>query len=690
MKKSTSRPPCFSLSVLISLGAILAAVFLAVFATSAQTKRPRVAQTAAGGIDGTYVAAARQASSNIPSAINTSQLPNVGLDVAVQDFGTASGNGANQAASQGNVPASLSTGFGPEGFGTWQPAGTLNIIRSRLGVAFFPPNGKFYALGGETTGGNLNIPIEEYNPGTNAWTTRVNLMVGVSNTGAVTVGNFIYVPGGFDGVVGRTEMQRYDPVANAVTTVAPLPAGNFAHAAAALGTKIYVLGGSLNGAAGTTNFIYDTATNMWTTGAPLLTAVEYPAAASDGTYIYVLGGNEIDLNTVQRYDPVANSWVTRANMQQSRGGPAAFFDGTFIWAVGGGWNTYLTSTEYYNPVANAWTYGPTLLTGARTIGAAFGNNLAVKAGGWNGDGVGYVGAAEKLDFTGGGTPTPTPTVTPTPTPGPCQFQVLIVYSDTAGQPTQLRKQILAEPGVTAVDLFDAFTATPPLAQLQQYNIVFSFSNNFWFDATAMGNVLADYEDAGGVVVVGTFAWDNRGEFLLQGRWITGGYTPYNSTNQINFSSNTANITQPGHPLMQGVSSLTAFYRHELTLTAGAASVADWTDGPPAVAYKTNNGHTAVGLNAYLGFVAEPITGDWGRTIVNAGRWLLNCGGTPTPTPTPTATPTATATTTPTATATASPTPTPTPTATPTSTPRPSPTPRTAPTPRPRPTPPPRP
>jgi hypothetical protein len=40
-----------------------------------------------------------------------------------------------------------------------------------------------------------------------------------------------------------------------------------------------------------------------------------------------------------------------------------------------------------------------------------------------------------------------------------------------------------------------------------------------------------------------------------------------------------------------------------------------------VAYKENNGHTAVGLNAYLGFVAQPISGDWGRTIVNAGRWL---------------------------------------------------------------------
>ena len=197
-----------------------------------------------------------------------------------------------------------------------------------------------------------------------------------------------------------------------------------------------------------------------------------------------------------------------------------------------------------------------------------------------------------------------------------------------------------------MDLFDAFSGTPTLGQLQQYNIVYAFSNNGWFDATAMGNVLADYEDAGGVVVVSTFAWDNRGPWNLAGRWMTGGYTPYDSTSTTNFSTNTANITDPGHPLMQGVTSLTAFYRNGVTLTAGAASVAVWTDGPPAVAYKANSGHTAVGMNAYLGVVAEPFTGDWGRVIVNAGRWLLNCQGSPTPTPTgtpsPTPTPTCTA------------------------------------------------
>ena len=106
------------------------------------------------------------------------------------------------------------------------------------------------------------------------------------------------------------------------------------------------------------------------------------------------------------------------------------------------------------------------------------------------------------------------------------FHVLIAYSDIEGPPATLQSQILAEPGVTGVDLFDASSATPTLAQLQPYNIVVAFSNNPYADAVAMGNVLADYADTGGIVVGLNFDWFGP-PFGLDGRWITGGYTPFN-------------------------------------------------------------------------------------------------------------------------------------------------------------------
>jgi hypothetical protein len=233
-------------------------------------------------------------------------------------------------------------------------------------------------------------------------------------------------------------------------------------------------------------------------------------------------------------------------------------------------------------------------------------------------------------------PLPTPAPTATPTPGVCQLRVLIAYSDYGldFEPDALSRQIGREQGIAQVDFFDALNGTPLPCVLSQYDIVFAFSNTPWNDPVAMGNVLADYEDAGGIVVVANAAWDVTGGWNLQGRWMTDGYGPYNSTDQENFSYNTANITEPSHTLMAGISSLRAFYRNGVTLTPEAVSVADWTDGPSAVAYKTNHGRTAVGINAYLGALNQ-FSGDWGRVIINAARWLLQCGPLPTPAPSPT-------------------------------------------------------
>jgi hypothetical protein len=74
--------------------------------------------------------------------------------------------------------------------------------------------------------------------------------------------------------------------------------------------------------------------------------------------------------------------------------------------------------------------------------------------------------------------------------------VLIAYADLNRPPTTLQNLILAESGVTQVDLFDAYSGTPTLTQLQQYDIVFAYSAYPWSDAIAMGNMLADYEDGG--------------------------------------------------------------------------------------------------------------------------------------------------------------------------------------------------
>ncbi|MDX1417850.1 MAG: hypothetical protein R3293_26850, partial [Candidatus Promineifilaceae bacterium] len=277
----------------------------------------------------------------------------------------------------------------------WEPIASVNTGRSRPGLAYSPNNGKFYLAGGEASGGNRDNPIEEYDPATDMWTDKASLLTGVSNSGAAGVGQYIYVPGGYDGSGAVDSMQRYDVQSNTVATMTAMPKGNFAHAVVAHGDKIYVMGGSISGTVGTTNYIYDIGANSWMTGTALPTPVSYPAGASDGVYIYVFGGVPFgEIATVQRYDPILNSWDNLPDMNTARAGAGAFSVGDELWVVGGGWSSYLNSTEYWD--GSAWQTGPYLNTGARTVGAAYGGGLAIKAAGWA---AGFVSEAEMMEIS---------------------------------------------------------------------------------------------------------------------------------------------------------------------------------------------------------------------------------------------------------------------------------------------------
>ena len=279
--------------------------------------------------------------------------------------------------------------------------------------------------------------------------------------------------------------------------------------------------------------------------------------------------------------------------------------------------------------------------------------------------------------TWGGGPFGVTTPTPTPTPGPCQFQVLIVFAD-AGPPIQFQTEIQAEPNVTAVDLFDASNATPTLGQLQQYDIVVPFSDLAFFDADTLGNNLADYVDGGGIVVQYGFAHAGPGDPAgINGRWLTDGYNPYDYSEDLEVNPFSLGAFNAGHPLMAGVTVLNSIFANIVTPNPAATEVAQNNLGESLVAFRPVGTQTTIGVTAYVGSAATE-SGDWGKVVVNAGNWLLNCQASPTPTPTPSATATATPSPTP------SVTPSPTPSVTPTATPRVTPIPRPRPTPHPRP------
>jgi hypothetical protein len=144
--------------------------------------------------------------------------------------------------------------------------------------------------------------------------------------------------------------------------------------------------------------------------------------------------------------------------------------------------------------------------------------------------------------------------------------------------------------------------TPSLATLLHYTSVFVYSDCAFNDRVALGNVLANYVDAGGHVVLATFALNSNG-FGLAGRLVTGGYLPVTQGAQVSGTEMHLVADQPSSSLLSGVTTFdggTSSYHALVSLAPGGHLVAHWSgDGSPLVASKgsATAGHV-VALNFY--------------------------------------------------------------------------------------------
>lgn len=311
----------------------------------------------------------------------------------------------------------------------WAVRAPMSVARSRLAVAAV--NGKIYAIGGESPGSAMAAKgqepsgpevemagvldyigaVEEYNPTTNAWTTKAPMPTPLSNIAAGVINNKIYVPGGYDGTTDSAALQIYDPALNSWTTAAPLPVARSGPAVAVAGGKLYVFGGKAGSSYLNTCYRYDPATNSWTQRASMTYARAWAAAGVVNGKIYVVGGidDSSEFNYVEEYDPVTDRWTTKAPLSVPRGGPGAAGVGDYLYVVGGGWTGYLNSAERYNPATNTWETIDSMNIGRRTLGLADLDGKLYAVGGWNG----AYSAANEAYTLGGPAPQPDIEVSPT-------------------------------------------------------------------------------------------------------------------------------------------------------------------------------------------------------------------------------------------------------------------------------------
>jgi len=208
------------------------------------------------------------------------------------------------------------------------------------------------------------------------------------------------------------------------------------------------------------------------------------------------------------------------------------------------------------------------------------------------------------------------------------LDILVITADnTAGYDISALTDVMdANPAAFNYTLWDVYSTTPTVAELAPYDIVVCANNLIWtstsINTTTLSDNLADYLDAGGGLLIAAACWsDTFG--IAGGRLITDEYTPFGrETGIILTYHNIANIPDPTHPVMRGVTttSLTQIFLHHggVPLVTGATLLADYDDGDPFVGIKG----MCIGINTLICDGHES-TGNWDTLISNA---LLYLGG----------------------------------------------------------------
>ena len=168
-----------------------------------------------------------------------------------------------------------------------------------------------------------------------------------------------------------------------------------------------------------------------------------------------------------------------------------------------------------------------------------------------------------------------------------------------------------------VDYFDANNATPSADDLQAYVSVVTYAGwGYYGDPTSLGNVLADYADGGGGVVLTQLNHYTNPLYYPAGRLLESAYRTINRGSG-NGSPSLGSYDQ-AHPIMNGVQAVAGTWSIGNTSRASEAEwVASWTDDLPAATVSSNR--KVVGLNMYVSDEASN-TGDWIQWVANALRY----------------------------------------------------------------------
>lgn len=184
-------------------------------------------------------------------------------------------------------------------------------------------------------------------------------------------------------------------------------------------------------------------------------------------------------------------------------------------------------------------------------------------------------------------------------------KVLIIHSFfPAGAEADVVSKLRSTNQFSVIDTFNANVGggsdAPTLDQLKQYDAVMVSNGDPWKNRIALGNVIADYTDWGGGVVLTTFTTGGVSESDLAGRF-TGDYRIISFGPSSTLNATLGAIAYPEHPIVAGVASFnggTGSRRPSGTaLAQGGLVIASWSDGKILAATSTRR-HNRADLGMY--------------------------------------------------------------------------------------------
>ena len=263
--------------------------------------------------------------------------------------------------------------------------GKASVPRTEVSGALY--NAQVFVVGGFNEAGQPVNTVELYDPQTDAWSEGPALPIAVHHTGAATLGDQLYVVGGFTGTDFKPTDKVYVYNGTAWVEGPKLPQPLGAQGIAVWGDRLFVVGGNqANGASTGVMYSLGVGDTEWQIEPSMPTLRNHLTLAAANDKLYAIGGrdeNSMTLQTVEIYDPVTKKWQTGADMPTGRSGITSAVVGGKVYVFGGeSTDKTFNEAEEYNPVSDTWGKLTPMPEARHGLGSAvFSNNIYLFLGG---------------------------------------------------------------------------------------------------------------------------------------------------------------------------------------------------------------------------------------------------------------------------------------------------------------------